>query len=184
VMKIESFEDQSVGFETNFPSTGAVYDLGGKLLSVMVSIEDLIGLYQGYRKKYSSRDVRTVEARRAKGESIMSAIDISNGRKDFWLRGFKGGGLVEACKLVTPNGFYDGPLPGLDTRLRAFIGVKNVVFGISRLDGKMDNFFFKRFIDQEYLREIVDGKIKLSKPVFGKVLRMICEDINVYQNVV
>lgn len=48
----------------------------------------------------------------------------------------------------------------------------------------MDNFFFKRFIDKEFLQEIVDGKIKLSKPVLGRVLRMICEDINVYHDVV
>lgn len=184
IMKIENFADQSVGFETNFPSAGAVYDSRGKLLSVMVSIEDLIGLYQGYNKRYSSRDVRTVEARRTRGESIMSAIDISNGRRDFWLRGFKGGGLVETCKLATPNGFYDGPLPGLDTGLRAYVGVKNVVFGLSRLDGKMDNFFFKRFVDREFLSEIIDGKVKLSRSVLSKVLGMVCNDINIYQNAI
>lgn len=183
LVKMESFADQSIGFETNFPSAGAVYDANGKLLSVMVSIEDLIGLYQGYKKKYSSRDVSTVEARGAKGESIMSAVDLSNGRRDFWLRGFEGGRLAEACKLATPNGFYDGPVPGMDTRLRAYIGVKNVVFGLSRIDGKLDNFFFKRFIDQEFLKEIIDGKIKPSRPVMGKVLRMVCEDINIYHNV-
>lgn len=183
IMKIERFADQSIGFETNFPSAGAVYDSGGKLLSVMVSIEDLIGLYQGYKGKYSGRDIRTVEARRARGESIMSAVDLSSGRRDFWLRGFEGGRLAETCKLATPNGFYEGPLPGMDTRLRTFIGVKNVVFGLSRIDGKLDNFFFKRFIDQEFFKEIINGKIKPSRPVMGKVLRMVCEDINVYQNV-
>lgn len=182
-IKIESFADQSIGFETNFPSVGAVFDSKGELLSVMVSVEDLIGLYQGYKKFYSSRDVRTVEARRIRGESIMSMIDISKGRKDFWLRGFEGGGLVKACKLATPNGFYDGPLPGMDVNLRAYIGIENVVFGLSRLDGKMDNFFFKRYVDREYLQEIIDGKVRLTKPVLGKVLGLVCQDINVYHNV-
>lgn len=118
-IKIESFPDRSIGFETNFPSMGAMYDSRGKLLLVMVSIEEMICLYQGYNKRYSRRDIRTVEARRARGESIMSAIDLSDGRRDFWLRGFESGGLANACKLVTPNGFYDGPLPGMDTQLRA-----------------------------------------------------------------
>jgi hypothetical protein len=118
----------------------------------------------------------------ASGESIMAAVDISKAeRRDFWLRGFEGGGLVEACKLATPSGFYDGPLPGMDTRLRAYVGIKNVVFGLSRIDGKLDNFHFKKYIDWEFFQEVAKGKIKPSKPVFGEMLEMVCEEINRYR---
>jgi hypothetical protein len=113
----------------------------------------------------------------------MPLIDLSKGKRDFWLRGFKGGEMVNSCKLSTPNGFYDGPLPGMDAYLRAYIGIENVVFGLSRIDGKLDNFFFKRFVDREFLGDVVFGNKKLSKAVLGKVLEMVCEDINVYKDV-
>lgn len=180
---VQSYEDGSVGFETNFPQMGSIYDKSGKLMSVMMSVEDMMRMYKRYRSIFSVRDADTVDQRIEKNEKIMVLINLRElSDIGFHIRSYDNGRDVGGCRLPTTGGYYDGPLPGMDARLRAYVGIWNACFSLNRLDGRVIIYHFKRFIDRETLNDILKGKKKVSEINMAEIVKLVSEDINLFKN--
>lgn len=179
---VESYDNGFVSFETNFPQMGSIYDKAGKLMSVMMSVEDMMRMFKRYRSIFSVRDAKTVDHRIEKNEKIMVLIDLKDLSKiGFYMRSYSEGQDVGGCQLPTPNGYYDGPLPGMDTRLRSYVGINNACFSLDRIDGRVSSYHFRRYIDRETLGDILKGKKRVSEINMARLVGMISEDINLFK---